>query len=430
MFMKNINLTLNKKYKNYNMFIKKYLKQENIYDLLKINDFESNMVEKDILLLAEKINKHKIDLILNSNGIKNVEINETEIFNLLNKMKIFNETYFSENTNYKLNNDNNIYNYFNNILTENKNNINEGHLNCDDLLSCFYFYDILKTLYLNPNESFKLNSFSVKEKPIETMKNMIYGRGFENLNKTLLNNVKNFRLSKAPSLNDWNNQIALKTYNHLVEKKEININFNDWNKNNTSTFIPSVDLIGEKFKKKIYVENKNFTIFNNELNIKFSYSSNKLMDKFKKLGTLENFDNGRFVFYNITTYNVEKKDVQTFLIPIEAYKKDLHSKINKSLISKLKTEIKNKRQYSYNIPLEISKNTNNGKIDVNLNIEVMFNHLPNTKDIDNEHYGFNIRFKNSEDFLKLFDEYNLDSDFNLKNNLTKQKDYNHLSYNR
>lgn len=420
--MKKLNLTLNKKYMNYNMFINKYIKQENIYEILKINDLESNIIEREIITLADKINKHKIDLLLNNKSFKTVEIDENEIFNLLNKMKNFNETHFSKN-NFKLNDNNDIYNYFNFLLSESKKLINENAINCDDLLSCIYFYDLLKTLHLNPEESFKLNSFSSREKPNETMKNMIYGRGFENLNKTFLNNLRNLRLNKSPTINEWNNEIILKKYNYEVENNKTNLSFNEWKKTNRSTSsIPSIDLIGEKFKKKFYIENKNFNIFNNELNIKFNYSSNKLLDRFKKLETLEELDKGRFVFYNITTYNQEKKDVKTFLIPIEAYKKDLHNKINKSLTNKLKTEIKNKRQYNYNIPLEISKNTKNGKIEAEIIVEINFNNLPNIQNLDREHYSFNVRFKNSEDFFNLFDEFNLDNEFNLRNKISKEKE--------
>ncbi len=422
--MKNINLTINKKYKNYYLYIKKYLSKENINELLKIDDFESNMVEKDILLLAEKVNNYKINLIFNKNNNGN-EITKDEIFNCLNKMNNFNITHFFNNNNFLVyKNTTTINKYFGDLILDIKSVLDKyNDINADTLLSRFYFYDILKVLSINPNQSFKLKSFnSDYEKPIDTIKNMIYGRGFENLNKTFLNNLKNLKLKKAPSLEEWNNIIIEKLYlKEIEENPNKNITYNEWKKNNVTNSIPSVDLIGEKFKKTIYIENKNFSIFNNELNIKFNYGTHKVIDRFKKLSMLEEIDNGGKVFFNINTYNLENNNLNNFLIPLEDYKKDLFSKINKSLISKLKTEVKNKRLYNYSIPLEISKNGSNGKIDVKLIIEVQFNHLPDIRNIDNEHYNFNVKFLNSNDFNLLFEDFNLERDFQIKKEASNVK---------
>ena len=340
-------------------------------------------------------------------------------------MNNFNITHFFNNNNFLVyKNTTTINKYFEDLILDIKSVLDKyNDINADTLLSRFYFYDILKVLSINPNQSFKLKSFnSDYEKPIDTIKNMIYGRGFENLNKTFLNNLKNLKLKKAPSLEEWNNIIIEKLYlKEIEENPNKNITYNEWKKNNVTNSIPSVDLIGEKFKKTIYIENKNFSIFNNELNIKFNYGTHKVIDRFKKLSMLEEIDNGGKVFFNINTYNLENNNLNNFLIPLEDYKKDLFSKINKSLISKLKTEVKNKRLYNYSIPLEISKNGSNGKIDVKLIIEVQFNHLPDIRNIDNEHYNFNVKFLNSNDFNLLFEDFNLERDFQIKKEASNDK---------
>ena len=60
-----------------------------------------------------------------------------------------------------------------------------------------------------------------------------------------------------------NTSNAMKMYlKEIEENPNKNITYNEWKKNNLTNSIPSVDLIGEKFKKTIYIENKNFSIFN------------------------------------------------------------------------------------------------------------------------------------------------------------------------